>query len=61
MKQGEVVFTGKSSKGKGFLIRYLSKDDLEALLNYINELSQEQTFILYQGEKVTLEEETRLW
>ena len=59
MKQGEVVFTGKSSKGKEFLIRYLNKDDLEALLNYINELSQEQTFILYQGEKVTLEEETK--
>lgn len=54
---GKIVFEGKSKQGKAFLIRYPQNDDAELMLSYINRISEEQTFILYQGEQKTLEEE----
>ncbi len=54
---GKTVFEGDSSKGNSFLIRYPTMDDVQAMQNFINELSREQTFITYQGEQVTLEAE----
>ncbi len=57
--EGKVVFEGESKTGDKLLIRYPTKHDLDALLTYINALSKEQTYIRYQGEEITLEEETQ--
>ena len=38
-------------------IRYLAPGDAAALLFYINMVSREQTYILFQGEQLTLEQE----
>jgi len=35
----------------------LDKKDVEALLSYVNKLSREKTFVLLQGEQLTLKEE----
>ena len=53
--QGKIVFEGKSNKGTNLLIRYASENDASLMLDYLNTISQEQTYIKYQGEKVTLE------
>ena len=52
-----IVYQGKTKKGKDILIRYPEIGDLEKLLNFINELSDERTFIRYQGEHETKESE----
>jgi RimJ/RimL family protein N-acetyltransferase len=57
MKPGEIVFKNKTIKGNKILIRYPTKRDVHILRNYINILSKEQTFIMFQGEQVSLEEE----
>lgn len=48
-------FTTKS--GKQATIRLMEKQDTEELCSYINEISKEDTFILYSGEHITLDEE----
>lgn len=58
MLEGSVVFEG-NHKGTDILIRHVQRDDVERLLHFINTLSAEQTFITFQGEEVTLEEESR--
>jgi len=57
MKQGKTVFTGQSKQNKIITIRYVEDTDAEALCQYINILSQERTFMRFQGEQVTLEDE----
>jgi RimJ/RimL family protein N-acetyltransferase len=57
MKPGTVVYTGKTKKGTDIIVRYPVKTDVVEMHRYINVLSKEQTFILYQGEDVTLKEE----
>jgi len=57
--EGQVVFEGKTAKGTPVLIRYPRRDDLHAVLEFINKLSAEKTFILLQGEQISLEDETR--
>lgn len=59
MKPGEVVFEGKTKKGLPILIRYPQESDLDALLEYINILSKEKTYINFQGEKISLREEKK--
>jgi hypothetical protein len=59
MKPGEIIYRGKSSKGKNFLIRYIDKNDSSSMCDYINELSKELTFISYQGEHVSFKEEIK--
>ena len=56
MKPGKVI-QKKTINGQEYVFRYPQKDDVELLCDYINELSQERTFICFQGEKVTLEDE----
>lgn len=56
VKPGAVVTRIQTSKGE-VLIRYPQPGDAPAMLEYINALSLEQTFILMQGEQKTLEEE----
>jgi ribosomal protein S18 acetylase RimI-like enzyme len=52
------VVEGRSRQGKSILIRSLQQNDAEALCRYINTLSQERTFVRFQGEQLTLEGET---
>ena len=54
-----VVFQGKSKKGKDIIIRYPEKSDTQAMRDYINFLSKEQTFIRFQGETISLPEEEK--
>ncbi len=51
------VYQGKTSKGNKIIVRYPTSKDLKPLLNYINTLSKEKTFILFQGERISLKEE----
>ncbi len=59
MKLGEIVYQDKTSKGENILIRYPQEDDMQAMCDYINTLSKEQTFIRFQGEQISLEDETK--
>ena len=56
--EGKIVFEGETEKGKHIIIRYPTRNDAKAMWEYINLLSKEQTFITYQGEGISLEEET---
>lgn len=59
MQQGQVVYQGKTSKTNEAIIRYPTKDDAQAMCDYINTLSKEKTFIRFQGENISLEDETK--
>lgn len=59
MTVGQIVYQGITASGKSLLIRYLDKGDTQILLDYINTLSKEQTFVRFQGEQLTLEEEQK--
>lgn len=54
---GQIVFQGKTKKDLDILVRYPKQEDLQQMLDYINTLSSEKTFLLFQGEQMTLEEE----
>ncbi|MEK7552162.1 MAG: GNAT family protein [Patescibacteria group bacterium] len=55
----KIVFEGKTKKGNDLVIRYIEANDAQAALDYINTLSQEQTFITFQGEQLKLEDEEK--
>ena len=57
--KGKIVFKGKTKIGKEIIIRYSTKEDVKLMWEYINTLSQERTFISYQGEEVSLEDEEK--
>ena len=48
MIEGRVVFEGEHN-GIDIVIRHVRRDDVERLLHYINTVSKEQTYILFQG------------
>lgn len=52
------VFEGKI-KQLNILIRYLEKRDVVEMHRYINELSKEKTYITFQGEAITHDEERK--
>ncbi len=54
-----IVFRGKTKKGRDIIVRYPEIGDVEKMLQFINEASEERTFISSQGEKETLESETK--
>ena len=54
----KIVYQGKTQKDKEILIRYPQKNDAKIMLDYINTLSLERTFIRFQGEKISLKAET---
>lgn len=56
----KIVFEGKASDETPYLIRYPEINDLKEIWQYINDLSKEKTFINYQGEEISLEDE-RKW
>lgn len=41
------------------IVRYPQKGDVKAMLNYINVLSKEKTYITWQGEKISLKHEQK--
>jgi RimJ/RimL family protein N-acetyltransferase len=57
--EGKIVFEGKTGKGFDVMLRYPMRGDAPALLDFINTLSREQTYIMFQGEQITPEEEER--
>ncbi len=59
MKPGTVIYNGKLKSGRDLVFRYPAENDLRLLQEYINTLSKEKTFILFQGEQVSLEEEKK--
>lgn len=59
MEPGQIIYKGKSKSGKEIIFRYPIENDLQLLCDYINTLSKEKTYILFQGEQVTLEEEKK--
>jgi len=59
MKDGQVVFQGKTARGLSIIIRYPKKTDLTACWQYINALSEERTFLRFQGEQISLAEEKK--
>ena len=54
---GQVLRTLPTRDGRTAIFRYPQADDTAAMQHYINRLSAENTFILFSGEQVTLEEE----
>lgn len=59
MQPRQVVLKGKTTKGIPVTLRYPKKGDLVDLLNYINALSKEKTFVSFQGEQQTPEDEKK--
>lgn len=55
--EGKVVYKGSSQNGKEILMRYPLKEDAKLMQDYINILSKERTFVRFQGEQITLNEE----
>ena len=58
MQPPKIAFEGFTPKGLAVKLRYPVPDDVNALWEYINQLSTEQTFILFQGEEIAIDDET---
>lgn len=58
MKLGKVVVE-KEVSGRRIVIRHMDMNDAERMRRYMNKLSNERTFITYQGEEITAEEEQK--
>lgn len=59
MQTGQIVYQGEIPKGNRILIRYPNEEDAQAMTDYINTLSKEQTYIRFQGEEISLEDEAK--
>jgi len=55
----KIVYQGKTKSEKEIIIRYLESDDVVEMTGYINELSKEKTFITFQGEEISLDDEKK--
>jgi RimJ/RimL family protein N-acetyltransferase len=55
----KIVYRGKTKTGKEIVVRYPEKDDVAEMMRYINDLSKEKTFIRFQGEQTSFEEESK--
>lgn len=55
--QGKVVEKFQLKDGREVVFRYPTLEDASLMMGYINTLSKEQTFIRFQGEEITLEQE----
>lgn len=58
-ESGKVVKMVQLKNGQEVTLRYAKWSDLDDLTDYINELSQEDTFITFSGETITKKEEAR--
>ena len=54
-----IISQSTTKSGKTVSFRYPTINDAEILMNYINKISLEKTFITFQGEQQTLKEETK--
>lgn len=54
---GKIVKTFTTKKGTEITIRYPKWEDLDEMTRYINEISKENTFLLFSGEEITKEGE----
>lgn len=59
MEANKIVYQGNTKSGKPIVVRYPTQQDTQLILDYINTLSLEKTFIRFQGEQLTLDEETK--
>src|SRR3989338_3873705 len=57
MTNQKVIFQGKTEKLANLIVRYPQLKDIKLMHKYINELSRERTYIIFQGEEVTEKEE----
>lgn len=57
MEDGQFIAHVTTSKGLPLTLRYPRADDLLAMLEFINTLSAERTFLHVQGKQFTLDEE----
>ncbi|MFA7675906.1 MAG: GNAT family protein [Candidatus Shapirobacteria bacterium] len=55
----KIIHTATTKTGKTISFRYPTIADVEILKDYIKELSVEKTFILFQGQQKTLEQEKK--
>jgi RimJ/RimL family protein N-acetyltransferase len=55
--EGKIIYEGKSKKGTKYTVRYPQVGDAELMLDYVNILSAERTFISFQGEQLSLASE----
>lgn len=55
----KIVFEGLSKKGNKIIVGYPTKDDTQIFCDYINALSREKTFVRFQGEEISLEDEEK--
>ncbi len=58
MLEGTTVFIG-NHKGVDISIRHARRNDVEKIMSFMNSISVEQTYITFQGEQISLEEESR--
>ncbi len=58
MRPGTIIYKEKLKIGS-VILRYPKKTDLKLLYRYINKLSRERTFIIVQGERISLKQEKR--
>lgn len=56
---GRIISKIKSKSGKEIVFRYISIEDYKAMADYINKISDEKTFITFQGEKMKYEDEEK--
>jgi len=59
MTPDKIVFQGKTKTGKDLTIRYLKLDDVQIVTDFINKASQEKTYITFQGEILSFEDEIK--
>lgn len=57
--QGAQIVICKAKNGQALTLRYPKWEDLYLLTDYINELSKEDTYIIYSGEQNTPETEVK--
>jgi RimJ/RimL family protein N-acetyltransferase len=56
---GQILKKFSTKSNKEAVLRIMDYDDVNKLYSYINKLSAERTYIVYNGEKVTLAEEKK--
>lgn len=54
----QIVAKLQIKDGREVVFRYPQIEDAPLMMNYINTLSKEQTFVRFQGEQISLEQET---
>lgn len=59
MKSDKYIFQCQTKTGKTVSFRYPTINDTQILMDYINKLSAEKTFIFFQGEQQSLEDENK--